>query len=144
MSAVIFTESSIEAAGTPATGPFHYRPLTISPFRLMGFFISLFLSHGLCYRPFPAIDPLLSVYLSHGLCSRSFPVIDPLLPALFVAWARYWPFPTTGPLPPALFCVIGLASGRFYYRPLIIWALLIFFLLLRPRYLPILLPASNY
>ena len=130
MSAVIFTKSSIEAAGTPATGPFHYRPLIISLFRLMGFFISLFLLHGLCYRPFPAIDPLLSAFLSHGLCYRSFPVIDPLLPDLFVA--------------PALFCVIGLASGHFYYRLLITWALLIFFLLLRPRYLPILLPASNY
>ena len=57
MSAVIFTKSSIEAAGTPATGPFYYRPLTISPFRLMGFFYqSFFVAWALlpviyCYRP---------------------------------------------------------------------------------------------
>ena len=120
MSAVIFTKSFIEAAGTPATGPFHYRPLTISPFRLMGFFISLFLSHGLCYRLFPAIDPLLSAFLSHGLCYRSFPVIDPLLPALFVAWALLLAVP--------------------YYRPLTTSP----FLRHRLSFRPFLLPAAYY
>ena len=123
MSVVIFTKSSIEAAGTPATGLSYYQPFTISPFYVMGFLTGLsawglamrpfllsapyyqpFLSHGLCYRPFPVIGllttspfcrmgsatgrfllsaPYYQPFLSHGLCYRLFPVIGPLLPAFF-------------------------------------------------------------
>lgn len=86
MSVVVFTKSSIEATGTPATGPFYYRPL-ISPFCLMGFptdliiwasFLALlpaltdtwaFLLSGPCYRPFLLPVPCYRLFLQQGPCA---------------------------------------------------------------------------
>ncbi len=114
MSAVIFVKSSIEAAGTPATGVFYYRPFTISLFYLMGFSTGLSCYRPLttsfsCYRPlttslfyrmgsaigrFLLSAPYYKTFLSHGVCYRPL-TIWALLPAFSAILALQLAFSIT-------------------------------------------------
>lgn len=116
MSIVIFTNSSIQVAGTSATGFLYYRPFTISFFYLIVFFISLS-----CYGPLNT-NP---VYLMGFATSHS--TIGPLLLTLPASW---------------VFLLALSDNGFFYSKALYYWSFLLsrlyylFFLLLRLCYWP--------
>ena len=119
MSVVIFTKSSIEAAGTPATGFSYYQSLTINPFYFMGFFerpfclsrpctTSLFCCIGSATGLFRLLGPHYQSFMSHRLWCWPFPVIGLLNTSSFMSHGLcYQPFSAIGPV------TLGSGTGRF-------------------------------
>ena len=140
MSVVIFTKSSIEAAGTLATGPFCYRPFTISPSASWAFLPALLYGPLFqpCYRPSLIHGPCCRPFLLSGPCYRLC-TTGALLLAYSTTRPRYRPF-----LLPASYYQPFLPHGPCYRPFLLPAAYYQSFLPHRLCYRPFLLPDSYY